>query len=161
MLWHIYQHAFAIPQIFNPIRLIWIADLISLVEKYVNHIDWLQLKQKYPQLYNVLPLFHFISPWSETVLSNIPSIINCTPDGIGQEFTGWPRLSLKSQPNTTYWQILKDTFWPSEWWLRLYYGSKCTTPLIWYRYLKHPAHILSWVIEHLLERMGLIASWEN
>ena len=38
-LWHIYRHAFCMPVICEPLRLIWVADLLSLVEAWVDLLD--------------------------------------------------------------------------------------------------------------------------
>jgi hypothetical protein len=35
-LWHIYRHAFCMPPGYEPLRLIWVADLISLVEAWID-----------------------------------------------------------------------------------------------------------------------------
>jgi hypothetical protein len=75
--------------------------------------------------------------------------------GIGLDFEGWPRSSLASQRQKGWQRILGDTFWPSEWWLRLHYGLGSGRALFWHRWLIHPLHILGWVQQLLLERLGL------
>jgi hypothetical protein len=84
MLWHIYRHAFGFPLIFEPIRLIYVADMVSLVEKF--------------------------------------------------------------------WDIFHDAFFPSAWWLRLYYGVGGTASWFWYRWIRHPLHILGWLMQYCAER---------
>ena len=51
MLWHIYSHSFATPLTDQSIRLIWVADFVSLVEKHVNEIDWDLIRDQYPQVW--------------------------------------------------------------------------------------------------------------
>jgi hypothetical protein len=58
MLWHVYQHTIGLPLLFRPLRLVGLADIVSIVEKFVNDIDWDVVRRKYPQVLNVLPLLH-------------------------------------------------------------------------------------------------------
>jgi len=153
MLWHIYRHSFAPPLIGQPIRLIWMADFVSLVEKYVDEIDWGKLKYKYPQVWNILPAFHALTPWSDKVLNTLNMDIDPPLKGTGQTFQGWPQSSLAVQRNKGLRRFLGDTFWPSEWWLQLYYGLERRSPGWWWmRLIGHPLHIAGWVIQYLLER---------
>lgn len=55
-LWHIYRHTFCMPVGYEPLRLIWVADLISLVEAWVDVLDWEQVRWQYRAAWNVLPL---------------------------------------------------------------------------------------------------------
>ncbi|MEM7345963.1 MAG: nucleotidyltransferase family protein [Chloroflexota bacterium] len=145
MLRHVYLHAFGRPQIFQSLRFMWVADFVSLVERYIDDIDWDKIERLDPRLYNILPLFHFLSPWSPAVLEKIPMDLTYIPSGAGQTFRGWPRTALSAQRNKGRSQLLKDTFLPPEWWLRLYYGLSNTYPITWYRWVGHPLHIMSWV----------------
>jgi hypothetical protein len=43
---------------------------------------------------------------------------------------------------------------PSEWWLRLRYKLGGDRSLFWYRWLRHPLHILGQVVRASLERLG-------
>jgi hypothetical protein len=51
---------------------------------------------------------------------------------------------------------LRDTFFPSEWWLRLRYQLGCARSLrlAWHRWLRHPLYVLGHVARALLERLG-------
>ena len=153
MLWHIYRHAFAKPLIEQSIRLIWVADFVSLVEKYLDDIDWDKVKATYPQVCNVLPAFHTLTPWSEKVLDRLDIPIDPPLKGSGQSFQGWPRSSLAEQRRKGIGRFLVDTFWPPEWWLQLYYGVGRGSPGWWWtRFVGHPLHIASWVLQYLRER---------
>jgi hypothetical protein len=154
MLWHIYRHSFAFPLITEPLRLIWVADFVSLVEKQVDQIDWSALQRRYPQLWRVLPLFHFLTPWSETVQRRLNLSLEPVPPGVGVTFRGWPQASLAVQRTSKGWgKILRDTFWPSAWWMRLYYGASGRGPVWWWhRTVRHPLHILGWVGRYLQDR---------
>jgi hypothetical protein len=50
--------------------------------------------------------------------------------------------------------VVRDTLFPSEWWLRLRYGLGSVRPLLWHRWVLHPLYILGHVGRVLLERMG-------
>jgi len=84
MLWHIYRHSFALPQIDQSIRLIWVADFVSVVEKYVDEIEWDLVKNRYPQIWHILPIFHYLTPWSENVLKTLQIDVTRPPKGVGQ-----------------------------------------------------------------------------
>ncbi len=153
-LWHIYRHSFGFPLISEPMRLIWVADFVSVVEKYLEQIDWPDLQRCYPQLWNILPLFHSLTPWSERVQERLQLELDPVPQGAGELFQGWPVSSLAVQRASKGWfGTLRDTFWPSAWWLRLYYGLDGRgTAWWWHRTLRHPLHILSWVGRWMRDR---------
>jgi len=146
MLAHIYQH---MRLIFNPLRLIAIADLVSLAERFVTEIDWQQVN---PRVLNALALCHWLTPLSEELLKTAPLKIARPPTGIGQEFQGWPRYALAAQRHKGYWGILRDSFFPAAWWLRFYYGLPPGTALWWGRVVRHPLHILGWVVHYYRHR---------
>lgn len=97
MLWHIYRHSFASPLIDQSIRLIWAADFVTLVEKHLNEIDWDLDKDQYPQVWQILPVFHYLTPWSEKVINRLDIAVEPLPEGIGQTFQGWPQSSFAEQ----------------------------------------------------------------
>jgi hypothetical protein len=153
MLWHIYRHAFARPLIEQPIRLIWVADFVSLVEKYVKEIDWGRLKQTYPQVWRVMPLFHWLSPLSDRVLEHLNMDLGHPPEGVGLSFQGWPTSSLAAQRAKGFRRILTDTFWPPVWWTRLYYGRDGRGLSWWWtRLAGHPLHIAGWLVRYTKQR---------
>jgi len=53
-----------------------------------------------------------------------------------------------------YRRVVRDTLLPSEWWLRLRYQVGSARPLFWYRWVRHPLHILGHVVRAMLERLG-------
>jgi hypothetical protein len=154
MLWHLCQHLCVINALFGRCRLIWAADIVSFAERFATEIDWEQVKARYPLILNTLSLLHFMTPLSETLLAQAPLKIGRAPQGIGEDFRGWPNASLAAQRRKGYWRILRDSFFPSEWWLRLYYGLGSARPLFWYRWVRHPLHILGWVKHLLLGCLG-------
>jgi hypothetical protein len=155
MLWHIYRHSFALPQIDQSLRLVWVADFISVVEKYVDEIDWDLVKNKYAQIWHILPTFHYLTPWSENVLKSLQMDVARPPKGVGQTFQGWPHSSLAEQRKKGTGRFLGDTFWPSEWWTWLYYGAdRRSLKWWWIRLVRHPLHIGSWVLQYLRKQLS-------
>jgi len=49
---------------------------------------------------------------------------------------------------------LRDTIFPSEWWLRLRYKLGSVRPLFWHRWIRHPLYILGHVARVFLEWLG-------
>jgi hypothetical protein len=142
MLWHLCQHVAYHANVWEPIRLVWVADIVGFAERFALQIDWARVARQYPLVLNTLSLFHFITPLSPQLLRLAPIKMGRLPQGLGEEFMGWPRTSLANQRGKGYRRILADTFFPSEWWLRLHYGLNSAQPLFWYRWGRHPLHIL-------------------
>ncbi len=153
MLWHLCRHLTIIGQ---PFRLIWLADIVGLAERFAPEIDWPRVERRYPEVLSTLSLFHFITPLSEQLRRAAALKIGPVPAGIGQEFQGWPARSIRQQRarGKGYSRILRDTFWPAEWWLRLYYGLGSARPLFWHRWLVHPLRLLGWAGQLMAERLG-------
>jgi len=155
MLWHLCHHVAYHTQVWKPIRLIWVADIVGFAEQFVDEIDWAAVTRQVPIIPNTLSLLHFITPLSEQLRRHAQINIGRTPQGVGQFFQGWPQSSIAKQREKGYRRILYDTFYPPEWWLRLRYRLGSTAPLFWYRWVRHPLHILGWVLDLVKKRLGL------
>lgn len=142
MLWHVYAHTFQVPLTYEPFRLIWIADLVSLVEAWIGEIDWEAVRHRYRQAFNALPMLHHLTPWLDHVLERLAMDVRRVPAGVGRTFEGWPRLSLAAQKDKGWCGTLRDTFWPPEWWLRVRYGVGGPASWLWHRWIGHPLHII-------------------
>jgi hypothetical protein len=142
MLWHLCQHVAYHASIWEPIRLIWVADLVGFSEQFVAEIDWERVARQYPLVLKMLSLFHFMTPLTDTLRRQAAIKIGQSPQGIGREFEGWPRKPLAEQRRKGVCRAIADTFSPSEWWLRLHYGLDSAQPLFWYRWFRHPFYIL-------------------
>jgi hypothetical protein len=140
-LWHIYRHAFCMPVGYEPTRLIWVADLISLVEAWVDELDWERVRSQYPAALRILPLLHSLSPWSEHVLEHLALPVAYLPAGAGDSYQGWPRFPLAAQRAKGFGLILRDSFFPSPWWLRMYYGQGPSRASYWRAWLAHQRSI--------------------
>ena len=146
MLWHLYQHGFHAPLTYEHYKLISVSDIVSLVESKADELDWEKITTVYPQLFRALPLFHYLTPWNDNVLTKMPYKKSKAPSGVGESFTGWPRLKLRKRRDKGFLEISLLTFFPAQWWLMLYYstgGGPLST--IWCRLVRHPMHILRWV----------------
>jgi hypothetical protein len=152
MLWHLCCHAIGI--IYQPLRLIWVADIVGFAKCFANEINWERIACQYPLVLSTLEQFHHLTPLSETLQQAASLNVGRIPKGIGQEFQGWPRYALAQQRPKSHWRIIQDSFWPSEWWLCLYYGLRSHSALVWYRWVRHPLRILGWIGQLLLERAG-------
>lgn len=138
MLWHLCHH---ISDLYLEFRLIWLVDIVGFAEKFADDIDWAVIKQNHGRVLDILALFHFVTPLSENLQRRADLKFGRRPAGIGQEFCGWPRYALSRQRDKGTAAILRDTFHPPEWWLRLYYGVGPGRSLVWHRWLKHPLFI--------------------
>jgi hypothetical protein len=143
MLGHICAHMIEHVSVFAPMRLIWVADAVGYAERFVDEIDWARLRQRFPMALSVLSLLHSVSPASEELISRAGLRIGPVPRGVGVDFHGWPRTSLAAQRQKGTAAILRDTLFPSQWWLRLRYGLDSARPLFWYRWVRHPLNIVA------------------
>ncbi|MFQ5485206.1 MAG: nucleotidyltransferase family protein, partial [Desulfobacterales bacterium] len=145
MLWHLYQHGFRMPLTYEQYKLITVADIVSLIEEKTEEIDWDKIKLKYPELLKILPLFHYLTPWQERIRDKLSIEKNRPPRGVGMRFRGWPQVRLSEEKNKGILKILYDTFFPPQWWFKMYYSP--TGLISWYytRFIKHPFHIFWWV----------------
>jgi hypothetical protein len=152
MLWHLCRHAVFI---FQPLRLIWVVDIVGFAERFATQIDWERIAIQYPFVLTTLTALHHLTPLSETLRQQANLNIDFTPRGVGQEFQGWPRFPLAAQRAKSYRQLFSDTFFPSEWWLGLNYGVTRPSALWWQRWIGHPSAILGWAGQVLLRRLGV------
>ncbi|MDU9049220.1 MAG: nucleotidyltransferase family protein [Candidatus Electrothrix sp. Rat3] len=145
MLWHLYQHGFHAPLPYDPFKLISAADIIGFVEARLDVIDWNRITSHYPPLLAALPQFHHLSPWNEAVQERLEFGTERRPSGVGKSFTGWPRRKLAKQKGRGIGPILRDTFLPPDWWLRIYYAPKGQIGRLWSLIVQHPLHVFWWI----------------
>ncbi|MBN1978923.1 MAG: nucleotidyltransferase family protein [Anaerolineae bacterium] len=128
-------------------RLIWMADIVSLAERFAAEIDWGRVQRQSPVVLRTLSLLHVMTPLSDELLKRASIEIGQAPEGIGVEFQGWPQVRRGRS-------VLRDTFFPSEWWLRLRYNLGSTHALFSHRWIRHPLYIVGQAVRALLERLG-------
>lgn len=144
MLWHTYQH-----MINEEIRLIGIADMIGLAEKYVDELDWEKIWRFYPAVPRALALFHSLAPLDARLLSAARLPVQSPGAPLGEDLHGWPRISLREARGAGWGTTLRNTFLPSEWWLRLYFGLDGGPAIFPYRWIFYPAEVLRLALRHL------------
>ncbi|MBN1992564.1 MAG: nucleotidyltransferase family protein [Anaerolineae bacterium] len=153
MLAHLYRHLRVSMHILpglDVLRLIWIADLVSLAEGCAKQIDWERVA---PQTRYALAACHWLTPLSGELLQTASLNPGRPPQGAGQQFQGWPRHTLAEQRHKSYGGIVRDSFFPPEWWLRFYYGLPPGPACWWGRWARHPLHILGWVGRYCRRRV--------
>jgi hypothetical protein len=151
MLWHVYRHTFCMPIGIEPLRLIWIADLISLVEAWVEVLDWERVRRQYQAAWNVLPLLHKFSPWSDTVLERLQLPVQRLP---GARAGGWPRLALVRHRLKQLPWLMHDLFFPSQSWLRLHYREEPSRAGDGRAWLRHQRWLWKKIAQVLAQRVS-------
>jgi hypothetical protein len=154
MLHHLCQHLTSHVNVWDFGRLIWVADIVSWAERFVTQIDWEHIRRQQRDIIDTLSLLHFMTPLSEELLDRAGIEIGRVPQQIGEEYQGWPRVDRSVWRAKGSWRVLHDTLLPSEWWLRLRYRLGSSRPLFWYRWIRHPLHILGHVARVAAERIG-------
>lgn len=135
-------------------RLIWVADLVGYAQRYHAEIDWEKLRIDHPFVSNALSLMHFVTPLPPLLTDLQPTMDRAAPTGVGQSCKS---LEMILQGGRTVSDVLRDLLYPSDWWLRLYYGVDPRLSLLWCRWVQHPAH----VVRGGIERAQIYASWRT
>ena len=136
-LWHVYAHAFAINITRPAIRLISVADLVTLTEAWVEEIDWELVRRRYGPVWHGLPFLHHLTPWSPRVLEKLQWDVSRTPDGVRPIA---PRLLLSVG-------ACRDVMWPPEWWLGVRYGIRRGPHRVWCRLVAHPIRLMAAAVQ--------------
>lgn len=148
ILHYLYQHGFRAPLTYENYKLINAADIIGYIEMHFQEVDWKMIQEQFPLLMKALPLMHHISPWD---FDRIPKGFVSRRDRRRKlqpvPFHGWPQRRMKElRQQVSLRELLKETFLPSRWNLKIYYG---TGDSVW-RFAKalcfdHPKNVFWWV----------------
>ena len=136
LLAHTYHHM--IDASIQPFRLIWLADMISLAERYTEQIDWDMLP---PKIYNALKIINSLIP-----IEGVPKLDKgwLTASSTSSRKTtlsqGWPFSVIPSQSDAEHLQNAPKAFRPSDWWLRLYFGLPLNQLLLGAK-IRYPLHL--------------------
>jgi hypothetical protein len=141
MLAHTYQHLVDAP--FQSFRLIWIADIVSLVEGFGEQIERDSLP---PRIENALKAIMGLTPF------NLPGFEKKLPvsglfPSIASQLQGWPFTTTPAQNQDEYLRNISAALHPSAWWLRFFYGLPPQLPLLGAR-LWHPLYLLAWSLRY-------------
>jgi hypothetical protein len=147
MLYHLCRHLVDNNDGFGPLRMIWFADISGFAARYQGQIDWEHIQNRYPLVVNTLSIIGTLAPLPEELGGKIPMPSDRLPASPGEDYSGWPMVSLGRGRIKGYWSILTATFFPQEWWLRLRYGLGCSQSTAGSR-VKHMLHILKLAAFH-------------
>jgi len=145
MLWHLYQHGFHAPLTYDPFKLISAADIIGFVEDRLDTIDWDRIQSEFPHLLAALPHLDHFTPWNDAVREQLGFEKETAPTGVGASFTGWPRQKMAAQKGRGIRRIMRDTFLPPDWWLRIYYAPTGRLGRLRVLLVEHPRHVFWWI----------------
>ena len=126
------------------LKLVWCVDIVFYASHHEQEIDWPALKKNYPQVINALRLVDYIIPLPKNLRPHVPLNHNPMPAGTGVSIL--PLSTILQEPVK---QKVKDLFFPSSWWLRLYYGVSPDKSLIFTRLISHPLQVLHWVFRRI------------
>ena len=141
---YVYLHGFQAPLTYEPFRFMHVADIVTLVERFVDRINWQQVCKETPTFLNVLSRFHYLTPWKSEIRQQLKLDISDQPGGHGVPYRGWPLLKLKTAAKTDVVQLTKNTLWPSQWWLQIYYGHLRGPGYLKARFIDHPRMLWRW-----------------
>lgn len=127
-------------------RLIWIADIVGYAARFADEIDWARLRRADPFVINVLALFHYVTPLPEVLAQHVPPPAAAVPGGVVIAMKPLSRILRRGHG---FRAIVNDLFYPSDWWLHLYYGIRANRSLWWCRWTRHPARILRWLLQRV------------
>jgi len=135
-------------------RLIWATDIIGFSERYAGDINWEKLAEFYPFVIGTLSLLSFLTPLPAGLDPHVPIRSSSEPAGVGEGYRGWPGTPFARQGWKGSISLLVKTFFPSEWWLRLYYSLGIPGSVYYHEWLGHPLHILAHVGRLIRRRIG-------
>jgi hypothetical protein len=146
MLGHLSLHLGDIyhePLLSGKTRLIWVADIVGFASRFSESIDWEEIASRYPYVLATLALLHYLTPLPETLVKRAGLKIVPPPGEPGRGYAGWPAATLSRQKRGDLPRWLRETFFPPEWSIRLYYGIGAERSLVYHRLVRHPLHIMA------------------
>jgi len=141
---YVFLHGFLAPLTYEQYRLMHVADIVCLVEKYLTELNWPYTRRETPTLLNSISRFHYLTPWPEHVATQLDFDIRKQPWGVGYPFSGWPLQKLKAVQKIKLPVLAKNTLWPSQWWLQVYYGHLQGLSYWKARCIDHPRMVWQW-----------------
>ncbi len=95
-LWYGYLHSFRAPLTYEEFRLIHVADIVNLVERFIDSIKWEELFKEHPPLRTLISCIHYLTPWQEQVLASLELDVRARLVKPGSPYRGWPKSRLKA-----------------------------------------------------------------
>lgn len=148
---HLTRHLFAATTE-KPLPLKWIADIVSVVERHAQEINW----EKQDALLNRLEVIYSLTPFSERLSNVIPLKRIPIPHGVNQYPQGWPQHKFAKWRQAGFLNYLKKTVSPpSAWWLRLQYGIDKVS-VFWHGRVIYQSKILKMALVKLCRGYKLV-----
>ncbi len=144
-LWYIYLHGFRAPLTYEEFRFIHVADIVNLVEGFHESIKWPELFSEYPALRTLLVCINHLTPWQEQQAALLEPDGTDRPSRPGSPYRGWPLRRLKTVRISEMSGLARETLWPSQWWLQLYYGVLDGPGYLKARFFDHPRQLWRWI----------------
>ena len=132
------------------LKLINVVDVVVLAQHILKKGDWDALQQQYPHVVNVLRCLHLYTPLPNELQDQLAPMPVKAVKGVG-EIMGSLRNALVTKRALSDRLIL--LFFPSDWWLHLYYNVDPDKSLIWVKCIKHPLRVLNWLSRRLYSRL--------
>lgn len=136
MLYHLCRHAFFDNHALEHFRMIWVADILNMAEKFIHKIDWNALQECYPLVTHTLTFLNEIRPLSEDLIAAANIKFQRKYSTQISPYQGWPGVSLVVAKQTGIMNWMHATIFPSTWWLRIRYKTGKVMPL-WICWLQH------------------------
>lgn len=149
---HLCKHTFFSYHNLEPLKMIWVADICNLAEKFAEDIDWQFIKENFPIVLHTLTALHEIFPLSEKLISKAMIMPRINTKTTIRPYLGWPGIPLRDVEKQAFWQWVKETIFPSDWVLFLRYGhGRLNTK--WYNWFKHILNLVALTIIHMKIRL--------
>ncbi len=140
----------------RPVSLKWMADILTLIEKQADELDWEALLQRDPAFLKRLSVLYSLTPLPERYETSLPIKKAVSMGGLGQYPRGWPQWPFPNWVQVGFWRYAWLTFTPApEWWLRLYYGLDSGTTA-WHGQVVYRLRLLQLMGWALLRRLPCI-----
>ena len=140
LLFHLCQHAFFDNHSLGAFRLIWVTDILNFAESFADEINWDLIQKRYPAVLHTLSALNDLVPLSEHLLSLAPVFIAPHSTWVVKDLQGWPVTPLEDWKKMGLINVLRESLFPSTWWLYLHYGSNKSAP-VWYYWALHTANL--------------------
>lgn len=135
LLWHLSR---GVVELRQPMQLVHAVDVVEVARQYEQVLDWDALPRCHPCVLSTLRLVNLVLPLPVDVARHLPGLRGSRrPEGIGQDYTGAPLRSSWTAENGGLSGLIKDTLFPPEWWLRMYYAEGLAPGWRWPLTLRH------------------------
>jgi hypothetical protein len=132
------------------VRLIWLLDIAGWAESYRDQVDWGHMAGRAPRVAETLALLDRMWPLSFELRSSLG--MEPGPE-LELELRQWPTPWGRAMRELGRGRFIKELFFPSAWWLRLYYALGPVKPIWPHRWLLHPFGMAARLWRYFLKKM--------